>query len=60
MHLDRIDYLRNYSKCWFSEHSNSDVDDLKISISSLMYNVKYIERHFTILPKDKTKDGIVS
>ena len=25
-----------------------------------MYDVKYIERHFTILPKDKTKDGIVS
>ena len=61
VHLDRIDHLRSYSKnVGLSEHSNSDVDDLKISISSLMYDVKYIERHFTILPKDKTKDGIVS
>ena len=61
VHLDRINYLRNFSKnVGLSEHSNSDKDGLKISISSLLYDVKYIERHFTILPKDKTKDGVVS
>ena len=61
VHLDRINFLRNFSKnVGLSEHSNSDKDGLKISISSLMYDVKYIERHFTILPKDKTKDGVVS
>jgi N,N'-diacetyllegionaminate synthase len=61
VHLERINYLRNFAKnVGMSEHSNSDKDGLKISISSLMYDVKYIERHFTILPKDQTKDGIVS
>jgi len=61
VHLERINYLRNFSKnVGMSEHSNSDKDGLKISISSLIYDVKYIERHFTILPKDQTKDGIVS
>ena len=61
VHLDRIEYLRDFSKnVGLSEHSNSDLDGLKISISSLMYAVKYIERHFTILEKDQTKDGIVS
>lgn len=61
VHLERINYLRNFAKnVGMSEHSNSDKDGLKISISSLIYDVKYIERHFTILPKDQTKDGIVS
>lgn len=61
VHLERIDHLRKFSKnVGLSEHSNSDRDGLKISIASLMYDVKYIERHFTILPKEKTKDGIVS
>ena len=61
VHLDRINYLRNFSKnVGLSEHSNSDKDGLKISISSLLYDVKYIERHFTILSKDQTKDGVVS
>ena len=34
--------------------------NLKTSIASLVYNVDYIERHFTVLPKDQTKDGVVS
>jgi len=61
VHLDRIEFLRNFSKnVGLSEHSNSEKDGLKISIASLIYDVKYIERHFTILPKNATKDGVVS
>ena len=60
-HLDRMSYLKKFSNdVGMSEHSNPDKDGLKISISSLMYKPKYIERHFTILDPSKTKDGIVS
>ena len=53
--------IKNYSdNIGMSEHSNPSINSLKISISSLMYNPKYIERHFTILDPSKTKDGPVS
>ena len=61
VHLNRIDFLRELNQdVGLSEHSNYDKDGLKTSIASLLYNIKYIERHFTILPKDQTKDGVVS
>lgn len=61
VHLDRINYLKSLSEnVGLSEHSNSENTGLKISIAALSYNIKYIERHFTILPKNQTKDGIVS
>ena len=61
VNLDRINYLKSFSEnVGLSEHSNSERDGLKISIAALSYDVKYIERHFTILPKNSTKDGIVS
>ena len=60
-HLNRIEYLKKFSEnVGMSEHSNSSKDGLKISISSLVYKPKYIERHFTILDPSKTKDGVVS
>ena len=60
-HLERMNFLKNYSdNIGMSEHSNPSINSLKISISSLMYNPKYIERHFTILDPSKTKDGPVS
>jgi N,N'-diacetyllegionaminate synthase len=60
-HLNRINFLRKLSKSvGFSEHSSYDRDGLKLAIASLSYDVDYIERHFTILPKESTKDGIVS
>lgn len=60
-HLERINYLRKFTKnVGISEHSNSEKDGLKVSIASLAYEPKYIERHFTILDKSKTKDGLVS
>ena len=60
-HLNRINFLRKFSKSiGFSEHSCYDKDGLKLAIASLAYDVDYIERHFTILPKESTKDGVVS
>ena len=60
-HLNRINFLKNInSSVGLSEHSNYDRDHLKISIVSLSYDIDFIERHFTILPKNETKDGIVS
>jgi sialic acid synthase SpsE len=60
-HLERINYLKKFSKnVGLSEHSSFEIDGLKISIASLLYKPKYIERHFTILDKSKTKDGPVS
>ena len=61
VHLDRIEFLKELNQnVGLSEHSNCEKDKLKTSIASLLYDVKYIERHFTILPKDQTKDGVVS
>ena len=60
-HLNRINFLKKInSSVGLSEHSNYDRDHLKISIVSLSYDIDFIERHFTILPKNETKDGIVS
>jgi N,N'-diacetyllegionaminate synthase len=44
----------------FSDHSNTDENGINISIASMLFDVDVIERHFTILPKEKTKDGVVS
>ncbi len=60
-HLDRMNFLKKFSQnVGLSEHSNPAINGLKISIASLIYDPKYIERHFTILDPDKTKDGPVS
>lgn len=60
-HLNRINFLKNLtSNVGLSEHSNYERDHLKISIIALSFNINFIERHFTILPKNQTKDGVVS
>ena len=60
-HLNRINFLKKLtSSVGLSEHSSYERDHLKISIIALSFNINFIERHFTILPKDQTKDGVVS
>tara|TARA_Y100000593_G_scaffold94742_1_gene195603 strand:+ start:1512 stop:2474 length:963 start_codon:yes stop_codon:yes gene_type:complete len=60
-HLERIDFLRKFSSSvGFSEHSSYESDKLKLSVAALTYDIDVIERHFTVLPKDETKDGVVS
>lgn len=60
-HLNRMKYLRKLCKhVGLSDHSNPEKDGLKMSLSGLAMGAEIIERHFTILPKDKTRDGPVS
>jgi N,N'-diacetyllegionaminate synthase len=61
MHLARLEYLRKFSpSIGFSDHSLVVRDGIKASIVAIMLGVEYIERHFTILPSDQTRDGPVS
>ena len=60
-HLNRISYLKSLSKeVGISDHSNYDIDGPKLSIGAVFFGATTIEKHFTILDKSKTKDGIVS
>ena len=60
-HLERIDYLKQFTdSVGFSEHSSYEQNKLKLSIAALTYDVDVIERHFTVLPKEQTRDGVVS
>ena len=59
--LNRINYLKSLTKSvGFSDHSETKKDGILLSVASLLYDVSYIERHFTIIDKNKTKDGVVS
>ena len=59
--LNRINYLKNYTNSvGISDHSNPEIFKYKIIAGSLFLGAEMVEKHFTILPKDKTKDGVVS
>lgn len=57
----RIKYLRSLSNSvGFSDHSNPELFSYDLSALSTTLGANWIERHFTILKKDQTKDGVVS
>jgi len=59
--LNRINYLKNFTaKVGISDHSNPEIYKYKIIAGSLLLGAEIVEKHFTILPKNKTKDGVVS
>jgi N,N'-diacetyllegionaminate synthase len=59
--LNRINYLKNFTNnIGISDHSNPEIYKYKIIAGSLLLGAEIVEKHFTILPKDKTKDGVVS
>ncbi len=59
--LSRIDYLRKFSQnVGFSDHTLVSRDGIKAAAAALHYGAETIERHFTILEADQTKDGPVS
>ena len=61
LHLSRIEWLKQYSKVvGFSDHSLVARDGLLASKAALALNAEVIERHFTILNADQSKDGPVS
>lgn len=59
--LNRIDFLKKIiPRVGLSDHSCVDNDGLEIIKWAICKDIEFIERHFTILPKDQTKDGKVS
>jgi len=60
-HLERINYLKNFSNSvGLSDHSNPEINDNILSAMAMTYKIDFIEKHFTILDKNKSKDGPVS
>lgn len=61
LHLARMNYLRRFTpSVGFSDHTLTSRDGLKASAAALACGSNVIERHFTILPPDQTRDGAVS
>ena len=61
MHLARMNYLRQFSDdVGFSDHSLTVRDGLIGSKAALALEADFIERHFTTLEPEATKDGPVS
>ena len=61
LHLSRINHLRKYSsKVGYSDHSHVKNTGIIASKIALGLGASCIERHFTILEDDQTKDGPVS
>ncbi|MBC8549707.1 MAG: N-acetylneuraminate synthase family protein [Candidatus Brocadiales bacterium] len=60
-HLRRMDWLRQFtSKTGWSDHTLVEKDGIWASKIALALGANWIERHFTILEMDQTKDGPVS
>ena len=61
MNLRRMNYLKKFSThVGLSDHSLVERDGVKADVAAIFLGAETIERHFTILEKDKTKDGPVS
>ncbi len=59
--LARLNYLRKFSKLvGWSDHSSIQENSIFGTLVAIYYGADIIERHFTILPNDQTKDGPVS
>jgi len=61
MNLKRMDYLKNFTNSvGLSDHSLVSKDGIKASIAAIYLGADIIERHFTVLPENETKDGKIS
>ena len=61
MNIARIDFLKQFtSDVGFSDHSNPDESGLDAAKYAFTRGATILERHFTILSSDATKDGPVS
>ena len=61
LNLLRMQWLRKFTNnVGFSDHSDVSATGLIASKAALAFGADIIERHFTILPRDQTKDGPVS
>jgi len=61
MHLARLDFLRGHCRSvGLSDHSHVAKDGVKAALAAVYMGAQVIERHFTILPAEETRDGPVS
>ena len=62
INLSRINFLKKFSKnVGFSDHSLGYTENRNLaSLAAIYMGAKFVERHITILDKEKTKDGKVS
>ena len=61
MNLARISWLKQHStQIGFSDHSLASRDGVLASMAAVLLGAEIIERHFTILPADETRDGPIS
>lgn len=61
LNLAKMQYLREFtSDTGFSDHTLVKKDGVKASKVAIMLGAEIIERHFTILSPEETKDGPVS
>lgn len=61
MNLQRMAYLREFTQSvGVSDHSLTALDGIKADIAAIHLGADTIERHFTVLPADETRDGKVS
>lgn len=60
-HLARMEWLTQFTgSVGWSDHTLVARDGITAAKVALTLGADYVERHFTILPSDKTKDGPVS
>lgn len=61
LHLARLEYLRKFTpSVGLSDHTLVARDGIKASIAAMSLGANIIERHFTVLAPEDTKDGPVS
>lgn len=61
LHLNRLKYLQQFSeKIGYSDHSKPATTDLWASKIALALGASCVERHYTVLAPDETRDGPVS
>lgn len=61
LHLERINYLKKFNqKVGYSDHSRPEESQLWASKIALALGATNIERHYTVLGPNDTKDGPVS
>ena len=61
LNLNRLGFLRKFTNnIGYSDHTHVEQTGLMASKIALALGAKSIERHFTVLEKDETKDGPVS
>lgn len=61
MHLARMEWLKQYApQVGLSDHSLVARDGIKAALAAIYLGAEVIERHFTVLPEDQSRDGKVS